>query len=307
MKLGRLAPYPPQTKPRLMLGQFLTGTYPTAPPVVDYISKVDNWPVYLNDRIGDCTCAAAGHMVEAWTRYGQGATVAVTDQDVLAAYEAVSGYDPASGANDNGAVMQDVLDYWRKTGVGGHRIAAFFQVDLTNAAELDAALYLFGHVYLGINCPQSALDQFNAGQPWDAVANDGGIAGGHAIDWGFVAAGQNHKVVTWGAVQEMTPAFLARYAEEAWAVADEEWIAKNQSPAGLDTAALNAAFQAMTGQPGPFPVTPTPVPVPPSPPGDADHALAAVAHPWVRERHTHLGGNEHMAEALKHWMAARGL
>lgn len=54
--------------------------------------------------------------------------------------------------------------------------------------------------------------------------------------------------------------------------------------------------------------TPTPTPPPtPAPPADPDQTLAAVAHPWVREHHTAIGGNHHMAQALTAWMTAKGL
>src|SRR4051812_13096396 len=93
-------------KPRLKVSQFLTA--PTYPASLDYLSRVNNYPMYLNDRIGDCTCAGAGHIIQAESTYGQGSTQTVSDNDVLTAYEAVSGYDPSTGANDDGAVMQDV-------------------------------------------------------------------------------------------------------------------------------------------------------------------------------------------------------
>jgi len=294
-KLGRLKPHDPATHPRLRLGNYLTA-YPAAPALVDYISAVNAWPMYGNDTIGDCTVAAAGHMIQAWTRYGQGATVTISEADVIAAYSAVSGYVPGRPSTDQGAVMQDVLSYWRKTGIGGHKILGYAEVDLRNAAELKAAMDLFGHVYLGINCPDTALDQFDDGQPWD-VESGAEIEGGHAIDWGYAETGANHEVITWGAVEEMTPAFLAKYGEEAWVVLSQEWInAAGSNPEGLNVAALNADFTAMTGQPGPFPVQPEPspeppapipqpVPVPPSPGPDpsvaADVALADAVRAWL--------------------------
>jgi hypothetical protein len=51
---------------------------------------------------------------------------------------------------------------------------------------------------------------------------------------------------------------------------------------------------------------PAPTPTP-APPADPDQALAAIAHPWVLEHHTAVGGNNHMASALKAWLHAKGL
>lgn len=300
-KYGRRPAYTPAERPRLRLGPALVRDHVVVPSVVDELSKVDEWPMYLNDRIGDCTVAAAGHMIEVWSAYGQGVTVKVSDQDVLTGYSAVSGYNPRTGANDDGCVMQDVLDYWRKTGIGGHRILAFAEVDVANPAEISAALYLFGHVYVGLDVPYSAENQFAAGQPWDTVANDGGIAGGHAVDLGFNSDGEGlYKVVTWGAAQQMTNRFWHQYVREAWVVADADWVSRTGgSPPGLDVANLNAQFTALTGQPGPF-TAPTPSPTP----GDADRALAAALrrNNWVT--HPHIAGNHRVAVAGKAWLAA---
>lgn len=260
MKFGRLAPHPEETHPRLKLGPALDLSQIQVPDVVDYVSKVTDWPMFENDQLGCCTISAAGHMEEAWSTYGAGSTVEVTDADIIHAYSDVSGYDPSTGKNDNGAVLQDVLGYWRRTGIGGHKVLAFAQLDPNNTAEVKAALWLFGHVYVGIQCPKSAQEQYHNGQPWDVVADDGGIAGGHAIDLGY-ADPSAYQIVSWGEAITMTPAFYEKYTEEAWVVVSQEWIdATGGSPPGLDTDHLNQQYTAITGRRGPFPANP-PAPV----------------------------------------------
>lgn len=313
VKFGRNAPHSSDTHPRLRVAQFLNAAkLPSTPSTVDYVSKVNGWPVYLNDQIGDCTCAAVGHIIEAATAYGQGTTVEISDKDVLKAYEAVGGYVPGDPSTDNGAVMQDVLSYWRKTGVGGHKILAFAEVDVTNLNEVYAALYLFGHVYIGVNFPQSAMDQFDAGKPWTVVARDGGIIGGHAVDLGW-RDGAALEVITWGRVQGLDEAWWHKYVEEAWIAITPEWVnAAGSSPEGIDVAALNAAYTELTGQAGPFPVQPTPVPTPtPQPPAPtpgpdpADLVLAAGVTRWANQRH--YGAAKHVALAIRQWLHAKGL
>lgn len=314
MKLGRRPPHPETTHPRLHLGHFLQAeALPQVPDGIDWLSRVADWPMYLNDQLGCCTVSAAGHMEEAWSAFGQGHTVEIGDQDVLAAYEAVGGYRPGDPSTDQGAVMQDVLNYWRTTGIGSHKILAFAQVDVANLAEVYAALYLFGAVYVGVNLPQSAMDQFDAGRPWTVVGDDGGILGGHAIHLGL-RNGAALEVVTWGRVQGLDEGWWRRYAEEAWVVADQDWItASGGSPEGLDVAALNAAFTEIThGEPGPFVAppapnpTPSPTPPPPSPtPDPADVALAEAFRTgnWIG-RHHH-GDNHTVAMAGEAWLAAK--
>lgn len=306
-KLGRLAPHDPERHPRLRLGQFLTAL-PPVPAVVDYASDVPTWPMYLNDSLGCCTCSAAGHMVEAWTAKATGTAVMVTDNDVLKAYEDVSGYRPGEPWTDQGAVMQDVNAHLMKTGIGGHKIAAYAQVDHTNLAEVKAALYLFGEVYVGVNLPNSALQQNEAGQPWTVVADDGGIAGGHAINLARIGP-DGMTVITWGATQLLEANWWERYVEECWCVFSTEWLtAAGTSPEGIDLAGLSAAYLELTGRPFPH-IRPTPVPpVPtpgPDPVVDPDTALVDALDPWAA-RH-HAGINAAAARAFVAWRHAKNL
>src|SRR5271156_5387958 len=58
----RLGKEPPVVDKRtLRFGKYLT--LPTPPPSVTYYEKVASWPMYYNNKYGDCTCAAAGHLV----------------------------------------------------------------------------------------------------------------------------------------------------------------------------------------------------------------------------------------------------
>ncbi len=53
--------------------------------------------------------------------------------------------------------------------------------------------------------------------------------------------------------------------------------------------------------------TPLTQPAPTPPPLDPDHALAAVARPWIHSHHTSIAGNHHMATALASWLQAKNL
>lgn len=294
---GRKPPRPEDEAPRMKFAQIRqpAGALPPAPSLVDYVTKVATWPMYGNDSWGDCVWAMIGHTIQATTTYGQGATVTVSEDAVIKGYSDVTGFDPNAGApgenpTDQGTVIQDALNYWRKTGVGGHKILAFAEVNVKDAEEVEAALSLFGHLQLGINFPDSAMDQFDQGEPWDVVKH-ARLEGGHAVSLGYTvdnspqlvgrAANGNWKVVTWGQLQEMTPAFWAKYVEEAWVVVSPEWVsAAGSSPTGLDKAALNSVFTALTGKPGPFPDAPGPVPPPAPSPGDALAEFAALLRQW---------------------------
>jgi hypothetical protein len=227
---------------------------PSAPLCIDRASKVASWPMYMNgpdpanppaspDGIEDCTCAAPGHIVQGWTAYA-GTGVTLPDSAILTAYEAVSGYNPATGANDNGAEMADVCAYWQKTGFGTHKLAGYAALgDPTDIALLGQILNTFGTVYVGINCPESAQTQF--GDIW-TYSPGSPIEGGHAICLQQTVTDQMGCLhfVTWGALQKAEVAFVEHYVEEAWCVVSEDWIDANGTTIeGLDLTQLIADSQ----------------------------------------------------------------
>lgn len=270
---GRLPAEP--ARPHLRFAKYAVGL-PVAPESADWLSLVASWQMLLNDSLGDCTFAGVGHKVAGDTRYGQGATTQITDQDALAGYEVVGGYRPGDPSTDQGCVMQDVLKYWQKTGIGGHKITAYAKVDISNLDELKQAIALFGQVYAGFNFPSTAMAQFNAGQPWDVVKG-ARIEGGHCVTiGGFDADGLD--VVTWGKVQRVTWAFFVKYFDEVWVVLDDDFESTRTGldAQGWDRAQLGADFAALTGQANPWPDAPTPVPGPTPPPAPAPCTCAQL-------------------------------
>src|SRR5579864_8544147 len=124
-----------------------------------------------------------------------------TREEVITAYSAVSGYNPATGANDNGAAITDVLDYWRTVGIGGHKILGWAAVNPQSVLEVQQAIWLFSALDIGVNLPQSAMDQNSEGKPWNIVTPDGGIVGGHSVPL-FGYGSQGTTCITWGATQQ---------------------------------------------------------------------------------------------------------
>lgn len=248
VKLGKL---PKREDPRtLKLETYLTPALAAPPPAADWTIKVESWPMFKNDTVGDCTCAAAGHDIEAWTVTATGVEAQVADQEVIVAYSAITGYNPTTGANDNGANVLDVLKYWRTTGIAGHYIGAFAEVGPTNHQEVEQSVYLFGGLYLGLNMPTTAQEQTSAKEPWDVGTGPDaqpGSWGGHAVP--LLAYDQTSlTVVTWGALQKMTWSFLDTYCDEAYALISQDWLGSaDASPAGLNIQQLNSDLAQITG------------------------------------------------------------
>lgn len=202
----------------------------------------DQYPMFRNDQIGCCTVAAAAHMIGDWSAMCH-TGYTLTDQDVIKAYSAVSGYNPATGANDDGAVMLDVLNYWRQKGIGGHKILAYAEADTSNIVECMLASWLFGGLYLGLALPVSADRQ----RIWDIIpggpvgAGEPYTWGGHAVRMCAYTVGWS-TVATWGERQLATWQWLLTYADEAYAVLSVDWLAHGggAAPNGFNLAKLQS-------------------------------------------------------------------
>lgn len=286
---GRLPHDPRPGRVRL---RRLAGATLSPPPQSDWGSDLMNY-MALNDQMGCCTISSKDHLISAQQWFGQAESVQIPDAETLKAYSAVSGYDPATGRNDNGASMQDSLDYWRKTGIGGYQIEAFAQVDAGDLDMIRTCIDAFGAVDTGMWFPDFAMEQFNAGQTWDL----GRIrryrnAGGHCVP--IVGYGADYfDCWTWGRRQRMTVEFFRRFFDEVWAVADRNWQRPDGTvPNGIDGKAANAEFVALTGELGPFSEvapTPEPSPEPDNPPSPdstnaADADLIAAFDFWRAQR-----------------------
>ena len=232
----------------LQFGAYLTKTLPPPPPSVDYTKPVKTWPMMGNDQYGDCTCAAAGHMIEEWTA-NTGQAEILSDAQILKAYNHF-----AHGNADAGANMLDVLNYWRKTGIGNDKITAFAQLEPQNDVQLRDAVNLFGAAYIGLALPDFAVppDTDLLTVPWIVPGtgptgnaapnpNNGHCVPAVAYDQRFI------YVVTWGAIKTMSWQFYDTYADEAFAVLSADWIDKKLGKAinGFDMATLTADLAAV--------------------------------------------------------------
>lgn len=237
LKLGKqIARHDPRT---LLLASYTTPTLPVPPPTFDLTSKVTSWGMMENDQIGDCTCAAAGHLLMEWTANAGKKMFTPTDKQIVAAYSGITGYNPTTGANDNGAVEIDVLNYWRQSGIAGHKIGAYMALEPSNHNHITESVYLFEGCYIGVQLPISAQDQVKNHQPWSVppggATGDGakGSWGGHAVP--VVAYDlRGVTVVTWGALQKMTWSFWEAYCDESYAILSKDYLTgKKKSPQGF--------------------------------------------------------------------------
>lgn len=248
MLLGRAkSKHDPRT---LQLRNYVAITELPVPPAVEMLDNTVTWPMLANDRFNCCTSASAGHMVHHWTAANQKG-VFLTDDDIIRAHAMLTGdrlMDTVS--------MLDALNFWRKTGIGNHRVYAYISAGHAGDVKPDdlrAVIHMFGSAYIGLDLPQFATSG-NPLQwpdiPWEIPANASPeetapqLSMGHCV----AAVGYDDKlvyVVTWGRLKTMTWEFLERYADEAYAVLSPDWVEQDaKSPSGfdLDTLARDLAL-----------------------------------------------------------------
>jgi hypothetical protein len=261
-----------------------------------------------NDRVGDCVFAGADHETMIWGAEA-GTSIGFSDRTAISDYSTVTGYTPSDPNSDEGTDMEVAAKWRRKTGVidvngKRHTVDAYLELpgvsarganDPALSRTIANAAYHFGGVGIGIEFPGSAMDQFDAGQPWDVVEGSD-IEGGHYIPLVGRIANGNFIVVTWGKLQEVTPAFLTKYVDEAVVYVSVERLKDGKSLEGFDLATLEADLAALGGYtPAPVP-TPTPAPTPtPTPVTDPN---VDFLNDWASKHHT--GSN---AKAAKAWLA----
>jgi hypothetical protein len=253
MQTFRLGKNPPRRTGKSRLRASIAKTFldslPTAPAECDYTSGIIDWGMMLNgpgsslapQGLGDCTEAAKGHLLQAWTAKG-GKEVTLPDSVILGAYESECGYVNGDPSTDQGGDILTVLNDWQANGLGGYKITAHAEVNLTQM-RVQQGLYVFGGLDFGIQLPLTAQDQ--VGSRW-SIVGDGkggpsapGSWGGHSVAAvAYMPTGL--LFVTWGALQWADWDWVMLYADEAWAAISPNFT----SPAPI--ASLAADLQEVT-------------------------------------------------------------
>ncbi len=174
--------------------------------------------ILANNRYGDCTCAGALHLMAIFSAIlKRGVNFRRPNvANALWLYAQVTDpkFDAVTGANDNGADEQTVLEFLRTHGAyedGTGRIASWATVDATRPDVMRQVLFSNNNLYLGVELPDAWLNPApgRAGFLWD-VAGDPNPENGHCI----VAYGYNETGIlidTWGLFRAMTWAAVAKY------------------------------------------------------------------------------------------------
>ena len=222
-------------------------TYATAPlpaPAAAVYPPNLVYPMACNDTLGDCTIADVVHSSQVWSGMTHEAWTYCGDPATKAEYLKLT------GGQDTGLVISQLLATWQTAGLGpvARKIDAYAPVHFVNVTEVKQTVEWFGSCRIGVNLPQSAMNQTNAGLPWaiTGTAADTQILGGHDVP----VVGYDDLylwVVTWGRLQAVTYGWFTSptYVEEAWAVVPYQFEARGGDGRGLALPRLTADVTSM--------------------------------------------------------------
>ena len=227
---------------KLKLRKYMGPALPPPPRDVDWTLAIsDELTMMGNDQVGDCTAADIGHVVMLQTANGSGIVIPST-ADVLTFYSGCTGYDPNDPNSDRGASLSEAAAYARTVGMAGHKIRGSLDVDFTKPDAIKQSIYLFKNCAFGVRLPKSAMDGFGKGT-WSDIT-DTKILGGHDVP-GVMYDDEGVTIITWGAYQKVTWAWLLHYADEAQARLYEDAVESDygMDPNGFKMADLEADLQ----------------------------------------------------------------
>ena len=197
-----------------------------------------------NDEWGDCVIAGEANQQIRLERVEQRRTIKLTDDDAITRYKALTGSQTAGDAQDEGLVVLDAMRNWRNSGFAvadkgrNYSIAAYGEVDPTDALEIRKAMYLFHGIHFGFWLPRAAQAMTRNGF-WDYQGQDGpewraGSWGGHLV-YGKKFTPDSVEVLTWGMKVRVSNSFVAKYCDEAWAVIDNPDAWRKNGMVNLDS------------------------------------------------------------------------
>lgn len=230
-------------------GEVLKGL-PPAPASCNWYAKVEagsGWGMLGNDRWGNCAEAGMLHWTMARTSYAGNPFVANVD-DAIGLYSRITGFDPGNPQTDTGTNLADMMDFCEQNSMLSEkddRVLMAFSLDVTNLEEIRQAIDLCGGILIGVQFPQA----------WSTSRIQGvtrsPIEGGHCeYVPGYDRMGNGSTIfdaITWGERLEMTEGGFRAFCDEAWVVADLDFInATGSDPQGL----LDAEYQRRVAELG---------------------------------------------------------
>jgi hypothetical protein len=237
---------PPPARVR-SVGGLIPASALTPPAQVDWLSRCPATGDALgNDAHGDCCEAADYNLIAIRRAAAMGDAWRPTGADALGRYAELTGFDPATGANDGGTQTVADLADWCARGIRINDqdldvpLWAFVAHD--DLGHVRAVLGLAGPLLVTLALPAAASDLSAwAAAPGDGAAWEAGGYGDHRVVLGY-ASDSLLRVRTWGWDVDVSPEFFSRYVLGVDAILSREWFgASGVAPSSVDWDALKAA------------------------------------------------------------------
>ena len=212
------------------------GVLPKIPSKFGHAAAFTNWLMLGNgpddsvfkgfEGCGDCAWAGPGHAEMEAARTGKRPAPNFTGKVIVEQYSEYSGYNPKTGANDNGSDPQDVFEWRQEKGLKDadgnvYRIGKVVSLEPGNLTELWEAAYLFEDCGIGFVVQEAQEDQFDRGLPWNYVPGSPEV-GGHWVEVMGRPNSTYGALVTWGQRQLFTHSFYEQLNDESFAWIDPE-------------------------------------------------------------------------------------
>lgn len=255
----------------LPVGQAVAGL--DIPAVTDHLAG-DAGPLMIlggNDRFGTCWPTSVANSVILAKLACAGQRVTVLDDDVFTLYRQVGnpGFDPVTGAGDDGTEPTAGFSALAADGIWVTHLqddgktpdpqqrecvipVCYAQSTSTKVDDIRVVTAAAGSAALCLDLHVAQQAQTDAGL-WDYQPGSGEW-GGHAIIGGSykspaAAHAWDETGVSWQRPVGMTDGFLARQVQAVFVVVWPELWSNDAFMAGVDRAALAAAYETVTGRP----------------------------------------------------------
>lgn len=283
--------------PMLRLSSYLDKvTLPPMMPTVDWsapaMSVIQN--VEGNDSIGDCVLAEEAHFIGVVTG-NAGTLYSYSQAQTIAAYSAITGYNPANPSSDQGTDPTVCMNYFTQNAYAdGTKLDGWVSVDATSISEVQFAIGGLGNLKIWLSLPDAYINPFpsSSGFLWGTGTpnpQQGHCIGSPAYNSPRIVGSnsQGVQVMSWGLVGTMTWAGLAQLCVPAagggLAVRlTRDWMnkANGNTPSGFAYADLVSDVNKFFGANIPAPPGPVKPPLPPpAPPGTV--VTLAMAQGWA--------------------------
>lgn len=184
----------------------------------DYSALMGQVGILNNDTCGCCSIATSLHAMQLWTA-NAGSIIMPDDACCMLDYEAMTGYDPATGANDTGCNLLQKNQHWMNTGFAVNangawdKLDGFAQIEAGDIETLRRTVAYFECAELGVQLPDNAQQEFSSNGMWTDTSLPPNPNEGHDV----LIVGQNaqgFKIATWTGFVFASTAWVMKYMDE---------------------------------------------------------------------------------------------